>query len=152
MVYCTPYHNQRSVFLGELLRIGELSKQSGLTKRTIDYYTNLGLLKVSLTENNRYRQYSEDSLVRIQLINHYKMKHLTLDEIKLKLDVIHGIKEADIRKKIENIWSKLEEAETEVSELKTLMVDTERLKDTIEKVGHPRENSLQTILFLLERL
>lgn len=132
-----------------MLKIGELSKQSGLTKRTIDYYTNLGLLKVSYAKDNHYRQYDEDTLHRIQLISYYKEKHLTLDEIKEKLDIMQCVKEPDIRKKIENIWSKLEEAEIEISELKTMMGDVEHLKHTFEGLGKTKQTTLQSILFLL---
>lgn len=135
-----------------MLKIGELSKRSGLTKRTIDYYTNLGLLEVSYIESNRYRQYGEDNLHRIKLIEYYKAKHLTLDEIKAKLEVIYCVKDLDIRSKVERIWSKLEEAETDISELKTLVDDAEQLKHIIEDLCRSKHTNLQSITFLLEML
>lgn len=41
------------------LRIGDLAKATGVAKRTIDYYTNLGLLQAERSRTN-YRYYGEE--------------------------------------------------------------------------------------------
>ena len=135
-----------------MLKIGELSKRSGLTKRTIDYYTNLGLLEVSYIDGNRYRQYGEENLNRIKLIEYYKAKHLRLEEIKDKLEIIHYEMDTDIRKKIERICEKLEEAEMEISELKTQMGDVSQIKKVLEDLGHSKQRMFHPMVFLLEML
>lgn len=61
-------------------KIGEIARLAGVSRRTVDYYTNLGLLKPARSENN-YRYYSEDTLVRLKLIEGMKEKRLTLGEI-----------------------------------------------------------------------
>ena len=45
----------------EKLKIGELAAKTGITKRTIDYYTTLGLLKAERSSTN-YRYYQVDAI------------------------------------------------------------------------------------------
>jgi len=66
-------------------RIGEIAKLAGVSKRTIDYYTNLGLLRPLRSESN-YRYYTGDTLVRMKLIETMKLGRFTLEEIKDYLD------------------------------------------------------------------
>lgn len=62
-------------------KIGELAELAGVSRRTIDYYTNLGLLKPERSESG-YRYYTEDCLLLLKLIESMKKQRLTLDEIK----------------------------------------------------------------------
>ena len=55
-----------------------------VTKRTIDHYTNIGLLKAERSASN-YRYYTEEALKRIRVIEEYKKKGLSLMDIKLLL-------------------------------------------------------------------
>lgn len=64
-----------------------MARLAGVSKRTIDYYTNRGLLNPTRMDNN-YRYYSEDSLIRLNLIEGMKKKRLTLEEIKENLDLL----------------------------------------------------------------
>ena len=70
-------------------KIGEIARLAGVSRRTIDYYTNLGLLKPARSESN-YRYYSEDTLVRLKLIEGMKEKRLTLEEIGERLNLLEG--------------------------------------------------------------
>lgn len=69
----------------EKLKIGELAEKSGITKRTIDYYTNLGLLKAERSTSN-YRYYSTESIERLHAIEAKKAEGMSLEEIKKSLD------------------------------------------------------------------
>ncbi|PKM76709.1 MAG: MerR family transcriptional regulator [Firmicutes bacterium HGW-Firmicutes-15] len=69
-------------------KIGDLAKLAGVSKRTIDYYTNLGLLKPIRLDNN-YRYFSGESLVKLNLIREMKNSRFTLEEIKEHLDLIY---------------------------------------------------------------
>lgn len=64
----------------ETLKIGELAELANVTKRTVDYYTNLGLLKAERSASN-YRYYSVGELERLRRIEGYK-ENLTLEDIK----------------------------------------------------------------------
>ncbi|TDM02452.1 MerR family transcriptional regulator [Macrococcus carouselicus] len=62
----------------DLLKIGELAKQAGVTNRTIDYYTNMELLDFVRTSSN-YRLYDVSMIDRVHQIENLKAqgKHLT---------------------------------------------------------------------------
>ncbi|MFF2594138.1 MerR family transcriptional regulator [Priestia megaterium] len=51
-----------------------------VTKRTIDYYTNIGLLKAERSASN-YRFYNEEALKRLYLIEKLKSEGRSLEEI-----------------------------------------------------------------------
>ncbi|HBV98206.1 MAG: MerR family transcriptional regulator [Peptococcaceae bacterium BICA1-7] len=68
-------------------RIGEVAEKAGLSKRTIDYYTNLGLLKSVRSESN-YRYYSEEAIIRLKIIENMKSKRYTLEEIREHIAVL----------------------------------------------------------------
>lgn len=65
-------------------KIGEIAELAGVSRRTIDYYTNLGLLNPIRSESN-YRYYAQDALVRLKFIEGLKAQRFTLEEIKDKL-------------------------------------------------------------------
>lgn len=56
---------------GALYRIGELASIANVSKRTIDYYTRLGLLKPQRTGAN-YRIYDENAVNELQFIEECK--------------------------------------------------------------------------------
>lgn len=68
---------------------------TGITKRTIDHYTNLGLLKAERSPSN-YRYYSIDMVERIKQIEEKKQQGLSLEEIK-KLIVVQDAEEIDLQ-------------------------------------------------------
>lgn len=66
-------------------KTNEASKQTGLTKRTLQYYDAQGLLSIERTSNN-HRVYEQNTLDRIGEILLYKEIDLGLKEIKQLLD------------------------------------------------------------------
>ncbi|MDP1421609.1 MerR family transcriptional regulator [Peribacillus simplex] len=74
----------------ETLKIGELAEMANVTKRTVDYYTNIGLLKAERSASN-YRYYSVGELERLRRIEGYKRENLSLEDIK---EILKNDKEA----------------------------------------------------------
>lgn len=68
------------IFGKALLKIGQVAETTGLSKRTIDYYTSLGLLKSERTAAG-YRLYPEDVVHQVQKIEYLKTQRLSLQEI-----------------------------------------------------------------------
>ncbi|WP_029332410.1 MerR family transcriptional regulator [Exiguobacterium oxidotolerans] len=68
------------IFGKALLKIGQVAEATGLSKRTIDYYTSLGLLKSERTAAG-YRLYPEDVVHQVQKIEYLKTQRLSLQEI-----------------------------------------------------------------------
>lgn len=62
------------------MRIGQVAKLSGLTPRTIDYYTQQNLLRVERSSSN-YRLYHEDVLITLEKIKRLKQQRYSIPEI-----------------------------------------------------------------------
>lgn len=63
------------------MKIGEIAKLSGVSTRTIDYYTVTGLLQSQRSETN-YRLYPTSSLQTLERIQVLKKQRLSISEIK----------------------------------------------------------------------
>ncbi len=72
--------------LGVLLKIGELAEACHVSKRTVDYYTKMGLLQCERSETN-YRFYGEDAIDDIKFIEQCKEMQMTLSQIQQRLRV-----------------------------------------------------------------
>ncbi|ACL20848.1 MerR family transcriptional regulator [Desulfitobacterium sp. LBE] len=66
--------------------VNEVSKLSGVSRRTLQYYDEIGLLPPSAVKESGYRQYDEESLRRLWSILFYKELGLSLDDIRLLLE------------------------------------------------------------------
>ena len=69
--------------------INELSKKMGAPIPTIRYYENLGLLKGTTNENvktNKYKNYDDSHVERIEIIKRGQEVGSSLAEIKVLLD------------------------------------------------------------------
>ncbi|MEE1106991.1 MAG: MerR family transcriptional regulator [Macrococcus canis] len=90
------------LFGKDSLKIGELAKLAGVTNRTVDYYTNLGLLEFNRSESN-YRYYSRAMVDRIKEIEQLKQEGMHLNEIKNKFTSHEVIDIQDLRLKINQL-------------------------------------------------
>lgn len=81
-------------------KIEEVSKLSGVSKRTLQYYDDEGILPVKRSKNN-YRLYDDETMERLWKILWYKEMGLDLKEIKL---ILEGMKqETVIEEKVNKI-------------------------------------------------
>lgn len=76
-----------------MLKIGKLAETSQVSKRTIDYYTKMGLLNCERSESN-YRFYPKSAVEDLLFIDECKKLNMSLEEIKQRL-VIMRASEAD---------------------------------------------------------
>lgn len=63
------------------LYIGELSQKLNISKRTILYYEDIGLIKSIRELNSNYRLYEKDEIIKLQQIILFKKINLPLNEI-----------------------------------------------------------------------
>ena len=68
--------------------IGELSKYLNLSRDTIRFYEKLDLIQ-PLIRNNGYKDYSEQNIQQLRLIQTAKSLGFTLTEVKQISDLIH---------------------------------------------------------------
>ncbi len=66
--------------------VNEVSKLSGVSRRTLQYYDEIGLLPPSAVKKSGYRQYDDESLRRLWSILFYKELGISLEDIRLLLD------------------------------------------------------------------
>lgn len=66
---------------GELVQIGALAKQLGITTRTIRYYEEIGLMGKSDRLNGGTRTYNRDDILRLKFILKLKGLGISLKEI-----------------------------------------------------------------------
>jgi DNA-binding transcriptional MerR regulator len=70
----------------EALQVGELSKRSGLTVRTLHHYDEIGILKPSSHSEAGYRLYTAADVARLQQVLSLRQLGLSLEEIRDCLD------------------------------------------------------------------
>lgn len=99
--------------------MAELAKVS---KRTIDYYTQLGLLTAERSKSN-YRYYSEDALERLKLIELFKREKLSLEEIRERLNTLDATPASsrEVTEKVHDLHERMRQLEEEVLKLKPLL-------------------------------
>lgn len=110
-----------------LYRIGELSKMTNISPRTIDFYTKVGLLKVTTREKNKYRLYNDETIERLERIEYLKKNKNSLEEIKAILDEWEKItpneqlqlKLADLEKQLVSIEQEVKQLEPVLESLKS---------------------------------
>lgn len=66
--------------------VKQLADMATVSRRTLHYYDEIGLLKPSSRKDNGYRQYDDASLFRLQQILFYREMGLDLQQIKEILD------------------------------------------------------------------
>lgn len=129
----------------EKLKIGELAEISNVTKRTIDYYTNLGLLEVERSSSN-YRYYDRSSIDRLHFIEQCKKDGMSLDAIKKKI-LEKDTEEIDVLE----LRLKIKGLEKEVSELLAHLDknDLKNLEKIKKNISHESLSLIQTLLVLI---
>ena len=100
-------------------KVKDVVRISGLSKRTLQYYDEIGLLKVKRTALN-YRVYTEDDLDTLWKILIYKELDLNLNEIKELLQ--------------EEKMERLERLEEILKKQKELIREMERKNDFLKKI------------------
>ncbi|WP_205729492.1 MerR family transcriptional regulator [Geobacillus sp. E263] len=135
-----------------MFKIGELAELAGVSKRTIDYYTQLGLLEPVRSETN-YRYYPEESIERLRLIDALKKQHLTLEEIKERLQIIQNQPDAadEIVDKIEHLQEEMKHIQEELLELKPLLkqLNDQQIKLMTKPLAQQGYALLHTLAILL---
>ncbi|WP_420488146.1 MerR family transcriptional regulator [Gottfriedia acidiceleris] len=135
--------------MGIVYKIGELAKEVGVSKRTIDYYTNLGLLEPRRSESG-HRFYDEASLETLKFIEQCKSMHLPLQEIKeiLEKKKIAMVENQSIAPLTEEVTVHMNQLQIELSQLKYLLENlTEEQKlNIIRQLTTQSSELIQTLL------
>ena len=96
------------------MRIGELAQLSGVSSRTIDYYTQIGIINEAARSPGKHRLYSEEALKTIRIIKELQKQHYSLHEI---CQLFNENKNSDLFEKTANIRRYLDSLQKEAAEL-----------------------------------
>lgn len=67
--------------VGHVLRIGEVAARAGVSTRTVDYYSSLGLIAPAARTDGSYRLYEPGTVERIGIIRRLEGLGISLDDI-----------------------------------------------------------------------
>lgn len=136
-----------------MYRIGELAKLANVSKRTIDYYTQIGLLHVDKTSKSNYRLYSEQALNDIQFIEECKLFNMCLQDIKERLELKRSQtnEEDKLIKQAEILAKHMKQLEYEIKELKPIFdkMNGENQEIIASRISPQSMALMQSLMILL---
>jgi MerR family Zn(II)-responsive transcriptional regulator of zntA len=118
-----------------LLKIGELAKRAKVTKRTIRYYEELGLLSPSERSEGGFRLYNENDLSRLLFINRFKEIDFPLDKIKELIDSIEigDDKARRVSASLSLLDKQLQQVKEEIKNLRDTKTNIESAIDSLNQ-------------------
>lgn len=136
----------------KLYRIGELSKTANVSQRTIDYYTKLGLIHPEKRSTTNYRLYSDETLLRLERIEHMKKEKYSLDEIKAALEQWGKVSsEEQVTQKFTELQFHLKQLEREAKELSPIVqkLKPNQVKNLLKTLTPHTAACIEALLLLL---
>jgi DNA-binding transcriptional MerR regulator len=103
-----------------LLGVAEIGRRTGLTRKALRHYEELGLVEPATRTDAGYRLYDSEALRRIELVNRAKVLGLRLSEAKEFLHVAEGCCGDHHPELAELVEKKLTETEQRITELQSL--------------------------------
>ncbi|MFS0779072.1 MerR family transcriptional regulator [Neobacillus sp. 3P2-tot-E-2] len=131
--------------------MGELAEIAMVSKRTIDYYTSIGLLSAERSKSN-YRIYSDESLQDLKFIEECKSLHYPLDEIKRKLDMKKDktIRDSEVEKHVNAVAQQIQQLQNDLFDLIPIVeklddIQKEKLTSNLLMLKSVLSNSLLNV-------
>jgi DNA-binding transcriptional MerR regulator len=125
-------------------RIGEVAERTGLTRRTLRHYDDLGLLVPAARSGSDYRRYDEADLLRLLQIQSLKALGLGLAEIAAALAEPEVDASATLRSHLVHLTERIAAEQQLADRLRTLAGATERSWDDVlaaialtQQLAHP---------------
>jgi DNA-binding transcriptional MerR regulator len=103
-----------------LLGVAEIGRRTGLTRKALRHYEELGLVEPAARTDAGYRLYDSEALRRIELVNRAKVLGLRLSEAKEFLHVAEGCCGDHHPELAALVEGKLAETEQRIAELQSL--------------------------------
>lgn len=132
------------MYIGKaLLRIGQVAKLSGLSARTIDYYTRCNLLPVERSASN-YRLYPEDVLQTLETIKLLKHQRMSISEIR---SVLISEGDAEVVELLHEVQGEIESLQKKIITLESKLKDLPN--EDKKKIYHKLEPKLLDVMELM---
>ncbi|MFC7391639.1 MerR family transcriptional regulator [Scopulibacillus cellulosilyticus] len=136
-----------------MYKIGEVAKLANVSKRTVDYYTKMGLIEAKRFQSN-HRYYTEDTINDLQLIMKYKQQHLSLREIIEKVKLKRSIEDDMVYRSVEELSEHMKTLDQDFIKLQTLLkqLDKNQLQFINKRISTDGNALLQSWTMLLKQL
>lgn len=122
-----------------------------MSKRTIDYYTSLGLLHANRSKSN-YRIYASEALEDLKFIERYKKLGVSLETIRRKMEMknCHEMNESMVEHHIETVSEHMKQLNMELSDLAPVLevLNTKQKEDIFKRLTLESVALLQSLHFL----
>jgi len=127
------------------MNIKVVSEKTGLTKKAIKYYESEGLINPSKNNSNNYREYTDENIVRLNLIGALRAIDIPTNEIKCLVDGnknLQNIMKSTLEKITETI-SNLEKSKLVISSIMSKdLQDYNNIGEQVKKLRETLEFSI----------
>ena len=101
------------------MNIGKAANLSGLTVKTVRYYSDIGIINPQVDTNTGYRDFSESALAKLQFLAKARKFDFSLDDCRELLALYENTKRSSKEVKALTL-EKIAEIDTKLSELQIL--------------------------------
>lgn len=108
----------------KIYSISDIMEITGVSKRTLHYYDETGILVPEKNSENGYREYTQKDLIRLQQILFYKSAGLSIKEVAEILDKNDDVKRKKLEEYREKLNRKIEELEKTREQLNRFLEGT----------------------------
>ncbi|MGB7417132.1 MAG: heavy metal-responsive transcriptional regulator [Thermosynechococcaceae cyanobacterium] len=123
------------------MRIGEVSKQTGIAVGALRYYESLGLLQSDRGDNG-YRYYPEEAVQQVQFIKKAQALGFSLDDIHEVLNV-HQRGDVPCEFVQSLLQDKIEQLEAQIQQMTAFKAELEDYRDRWAKTQpHPQPSDI----------
>ncbi len=124
--------------MSEKLTIGKVAELSGVPRKTIRFYEEVGLIPPAHRSENGYRLYTGTDLRRLELIRRARMLDIGLSEVRSLVQVAEVESCNDLSVQfLDLVHKKLKDVDQRIEELQALKADLRRLQIHLQR--SPRE-------------
>ena len=118
------------------MNIGSAAKLSGLTVKSVRYYSDIGLVKPVTNEKNSYRDYNHDDVAKLSFVGKARKFNFSIKECKDLLLLYEDKNRSS--KEVKNLTlEKINEIDQKLNELSDLRKQLSHLAENCQGNGRP---------------
>ena len=118
------------------MNIGSAAKLSGLTVKSVRYYSDIGLVKPVTNEKNSYRDYNHDDVAKLSFVGKARRFNFSIKECKDLLSLYEDKNRSN--KEVKNLTlEKINEIDQKLNELSDLRKQLSHLAENCQGNGRP---------------
>ena len=132
------------------MNIGKAAKLSGLTVKTVRYYSDIGIIKPLIDSNTGYRSFSETDLAKLQFLAKARKFDFSLDECR-ELLALYEKRDRSSKEVKALTLEKIVEIDTKLSDLNMLRAQLSTLASACKGDDRPDCPILEALSETMDR-